>query len=67
MKIKLNDKFGFVNKEGKEMIAPKYEYAESFFEGIAVVRLYVYEGFINSTGIEYWEINPSEFKGRPKR
>ena len=45
-------KFGFINKEGKEVTSLKYDYAWSFSEGLAAVKLNDKFGFINKAGKE---------------
>ena len=45
-----NEKFGFINKNGIEVIPCKYEQAISFSEGLAAVTLNGKTGFINKTG-----------------
>lgn len=35
--IKVDDKYGYINKNGKEIIKPKYLYASNFNEGLALV------------------------------
>lgn len=52
-----NDKIGFVNEEGKEVVKCKYDEAESFENGYAVVRIKTGQfdricGFMDSTGKE---------------
>ena len=48
----LNDKFGFIDKTGKEVIPIKYDYAQDFSEGLAKVKLNNKWGFIDKTGKE---------------
>ena len=50
--VRLNDKYGFVDKTGKEVIPLKYEYAYSFREGLALVKLNDKYGFVDKTGKE---------------
>ena len=38
-KVELNDKYGFINKEGKEIVPCKYDSIDDFFEGRARVRI----------------------------
>lgn len=45
-----NDKWGFVDKKGNVIIAPKYEMARSFSHGLAAVCLNGYWGFIDQGG-----------------
>ena len=44
------DKFGFIDKSGKLLIAPKFDWAESFSEGLASVFVKGKYGFIDKTG-----------------
>jgi hypothetical protein len=66
-KVKLDDKYGYIDKIGKEIIPPKYSEVGDFSEGMARVkgREYFFRwGFVNKTGkdiiplkyIEKWKI-----------
>lgn len=46
-----NRKYGFVNEEGKEMVAPKYESTWGFSEGLAPVNLNGKWGCIDQNGV----------------
>ena len=48
----MNGKYGFIDKTGKEVIPIKYDDANSFSEGLAMVRLDKKYGFIDKTGKE---------------
>ena len=48
--VKLNDKYGFIDKTGKEVIPIKYDYAEGFSEGLAQVKLNNKWFYINQKG-----------------
>ncbi|WP_131450711.1 WG repeat-containing protein [Flavobacterium subsaxonicum] len=37
-RVRINDKWGFINKTGKEVIAPQFYFAENFCEGMAIVK-----------------------------
>lgn len=37
-RVRVNEKWGFINKEGKEVIAPQFHYADAFSNGLAIVR-----------------------------
>ena len=50
--VKLNNKYGFIDKTGKEVIPIKYDNAWSFSEGLASVKLNNKYGFIDKTGKE---------------
>ena len=45
-------KYGYIDKTGKEVIAPKYDNADLFLFGLAEVGLNGKTGFIDSTGRE---------------
>jgi len=51
-KVKLNGKWGFIDKTGKEVIPLKYDGADDFSEGLASVKLNDKYGFIDKTGKE---------------
>lgn len=46
----VHGKFGFFDAQGKEVIAPKYDYAKEFNEGLAVVMKNKKYGYINPKG-----------------
>ena len=50
--VKLNDKWGFVDKTGEEVIPLKYDYVDSFSEGMAKVELNDKNGYIDKKGKE---------------
>ena len=50
--VKLNGKWGFIDKTGKEVTPIKYDYAVGFSEGLASVKLNNKYGFIDKTGKE---------------
>ncbi len=52
IKVGYKDKYGFINKSGKEIIPIKYDYIEEFSEGLARVGLNDKEGFLDKTGKE---------------
>ena len=49
-RIKVNDKFGYIDESGKTLIEPKYEEAGRFSEGMAPVKLDDKFGFVDRTG-----------------
>ena len=55
-KVRLGDyktgKYGFIDTTGKEVVPPKYDRADSFSEGLALVKLNYQYGFIDTTGKE---------------
>ena len=50
--VKLNGKYGYINKNGKEVMQLKYDRAFPFREGLAVVKLNGKYGYINKNGKE---------------
>lgn len=50
--VRLNGKWGFIDKEGKVVVPCKYDGAGSFSEGLAAVMLNDKWGFIDKTGKE---------------
>ena len=48
--VRLNGKYGFIDKSGTEVIPCKYDWAFSFSEGLAQIRLNDKYGFINKSG-----------------
>ena len=49
-KVKLNDKYGFIDKTGKEVIPIKYDHAYGFSIGLALVKLEGKWFYINPKG-----------------
>lgn len=50
--VKLNGKWGYIDKTGKEVIPCRYDYVESFVNGLARVELNGKYGYIDETGKE---------------
>ncbi len=50
-KVKVSDKWGFVNTQGKLVVPCKYDYADDYEEGIARVELNEKQGFIDKKGM----------------
>ena len=48
--VRLNGKYGFIDKSGTEVIPCKYDWAFSFSEGLASVKLNGKYGFIDKSG-----------------
>jgi len=48
-------RYGFINKNGEEVIPLIYEDAESFINGLARVKLYDIWRYIDKNGTQYWE------------
>jgi len=48
--IELNDRWGYIDRSGKIVIEPRFESAEEFSEGLAVVQLDGKSGFIDASG-----------------
>ena len=54
-RVKLNEKWGFINKEGKEIIGCKYDNVKYFHEGLVGIKLNNKWGFIDRKGVEIIE------------
>lgn len=52
MPVRLNRKYGYINKNGEEVIIPQYEEVLNFHEGLAAVMINKKWGFIDKTGKE---------------
>ena len=50
--VKLDEKNGFIDGTGKEIVPPKYDHVDDFKEGFARVELDGKYGFIDRTGKE---------------
>ena len=53
--VRLNGKWGFIDKSGKVVIPFKYDDALPFSEGFAVVELDGKDGYIDKNGTEFFE------------
>jgi hypothetical protein len=53
--IKKSGIWGYIDKTGREVIAPKYDFAYPFEGGVAKVQLGSKEFYISQTGVEYFE------------
>jgi hypothetical protein len=53
-KNKANNKWGFVNKQFKEIIAYKYDEVGMFVDGLAYFKIKNIEGYINKKGDIVW-------------
>jgi hypothetical protein len=53
--VKLNGKYGYLDKTGKEIIPLKYESAVPFSHGLARVWVNKKERYIGRDGTEYFE------------
>ena len=51
-RVKLNDKWGYVDNEGNEVVPLMYDFAGFFYEGLARVELKRKCGFVDKTGKE---------------
>lgn len=54
-KIQIGKKYGFVNKKGKIIVKPKFDYANSFTNGLARVGTKEGIGYIDKTGKYIWQ------------
>jgi len=62
--VKINGKWGFIDKKGEEVIVPiKYDFVGSFHDGYAIVRQYGKWGFINQRGVEVIPPETFDFVG----
>ena len=52
IKVKLDGKYGFINKDGEEIIPCKYEDADNFPDGLVKVKSAEGWGFVNENGEE---------------
>ena len=50
--VKMNGKWGLIDKSGREVIPCKYDYARDFSEGLATVRINGKWGYIDKSGRE---------------
>lgn len=59
--VKLNEKYGYIDEKGYELIAPRYDFAEDFSEnyGMARVRIWDKVGFVDKNGDE---VIPLEYR-----
>lgn len=48
--VKVKKKYGFIDRNGKFVIKPQFDYADNFSEGLASVRIGCNYGFINTKG-----------------
>jgi hypothetical protein len=55
VRVKLNDKWGFLNNKGVEVVPPRYKDTRQFYEGMAAVKLIDKWGFIDKNGNEVIE------------
>ncbi|MGV8982954.1 WG repeat-containing protein [Clostridium sp.] len=49
-KLCINGKWGFIDKSGKILCKPQFDWVNSFSDGLAMVKAYNKYGFINNTG-----------------
>ncbi len=49
------DKHGFIDKDGNEIIPCIYDSVEEFSNGLALVKLNGKSGYINKENVQYWE------------
>lgn len=53
--INIDGKYGFVDKDGMQIISCIYDLSGEFYEGLAKVKLNGKWGYINKQGVQYWE------------
>jgi hypothetical protein len=61
--VRRNNKWGFIGRDGKEFVAPKYHGAGEFVNGAAIVTRNNLSGFIDETGREI--VRPAYGEARP--
>jgi hypothetical protein len=49
------EKYGFIDKNEKEIIPFMYDSVEEFSDGLAKVKLNGKSGYINKDNVQYWE------------
>ena len=54
-RVRKDDKYGFVNKQGKVVIPLKYDYVGYFSKGLVNVKKDGEWRVVNKQGIEKWE------------
>jgi hypothetical protein len=54
--VKVNSKWGYIDKGGNYVISPQFDSSSTFYEGVAVVRVGGKWGYINRAG--KYLINP---------
>ncbi|WP_139796242.1 WG repeat-containing protein [Sporomusa malonica] len=59
--VKVNGKWGFIEKNGYITIAPRYDDVRQFSEGLAAVKFGNYWGYIDKSG--QWVIEPAYLDG----
>ena len=52
--VKLNDKWGFIDKSNTLVIPCKYDVVRSFSDGRAQVKFYGEWGTVDKSGVETW-------------
>lgn len=53
--VKLNGKWGYIDKTGKAITDFKYDDVDHFKDGLAWVKLNGKQGYIDKAGTEYFE------------
>jgi hypothetical protein len=66
-KVKLNGKYGYVDKTGNEVVPPKYQWVEPFHEGLAQVKLNSKWGLVDKKGNEYWDMAADQAREQMKK
>jgi hypothetical protein len=56
--VKIDGKYGFIDKTGKVAIQPKYDTAGSFRDGLAGITIGNEEGYIDKEGKIIWKSPP---------
>ncbi|HNX89386.1 MAG TPA: WG repeat-containing protein [Paludibacteraceae bacterium] len=59
-RVKLNEKFGYINKTGQQIISPLFDKANHFVGGLAIVSISDKYGYIDSVGNTFIECKWTE-------
>jgi hypothetical protein len=53
--VRISGKWGYINKKGERIMIAKYDAANDFSEGLALVKWGENWGYVDKKGTEYWE------------
>jgi len=54
-RVSVNNKWGYINKRGENVINPQFDYVRSFSEGLAPVEIGGKWGYIDKSGDYIWK------------
>ena len=63
-KVKLDGKWGLIDRTGNVVVPIKYDHLGSFKWGLIEVRLDGKDGYVDEYGNEYWDIKDPKFSSR---